>query len=101
MKIAIPEEFKDTYWDRKLYLSRISKNSFVLFTQEDRDKIEQMLDKMGGDPDRIAFNRFMLSGLVETKSVSDLLELSELFEDFSKGEVSFSLEKNTLTVSKA
>lgn len=100
MTITIPEEFKDTLWGRKLYISRKNNNSFIVFTQKEKDILDEKFSVLDKNPDNVAFNRFILANIIETKSVNDLLELPETFEDFSKGNVSFSLESNSVLVSK-
>lgn len=99
MMIKLPEEFKDNYWDRKLCIIRKSSNSFLIYDCEVKESISKRITK-SASPDSLAFNRFILSGIFETRSANDLLELPEAFEDFSKCETSFSTEKNSILVSK-
>jgi hypothetical protein len=41
----------------------------------------------------------MMSGIIKTKSVNNLLELPESFKDFSERKVSFSFEGKSILVS--
>ena len=100
MKIIIPENLKDNYWDSVLYISRKNKDSFIIFTEEEKGVIDTKLKELDKNSDTSAFNRFMLAGIIETKSVGNLLDLPEAFKDFSKVEVSFSFERSSVLVSK-
>jgi hypothetical protein len=99
MKIAIPEEFKGTYWDRKLCVARNSNDTFLIYDYGIKEKLNKMISK-DKDPKYDAFNRFMLANIFETKSVNNLLELPEGFEDFSDREVSFVAEEYRVSVTK-
>lgn len=96
----LPVELENTHWGRKLYLTKKNKNSFVIFTKEEKDKLDKKFSELDKNPDNVAFNRFILSGIVETKSVNALLELPVAFEDFYDCEVSFLAEGYSVSVTK-
>lgn len=99
MKIIIPEEFKNIYWNQILYTARKNKDSFVIFTQEEKNFLDKQFTEIDEDPNKVSFNRFMMSGIIKTKSVNNLLELPESFKDFSERKVSFSFEGKSILVS--
>lgn len=99
MKIIIPEEFKNIYWNQILYTARKNKDSFVIFTQEEKNFLDKQFTEIDEDPNKVSFNRFMMSGIIKTKSVNNLLELPESFKDFSERKVSFSFEGKSVLVS--
>jgi hypothetical protein len=101
MKIVIPENLKNNYWDRVLYLSGKNKDSFLVLTEEEKSFLDKKLKELDKNPDSSAFNRFILAGIIRTKSVNNVLELPKEFEEFSKVEVSFSFERNSVLVSKS
>lgn len=100
MNIIIPHKLKDIYWDHILYISRKNKDSFIVFTEEEKKILDTKLKELDKNPDHVAFNRFILSGIIETKSVDNLLELPKGFEDFSNCEISFSLQSSSLIIGK-
>jgi hypothetical protein len=104
MTIAIPEDFKDTLWDRKLYLAKKGDNrSFLIHDHDSQERLKVSLKEMilrHKDSNSEAFNRFMLANIFETKSVNNLLELPEGFEEFSDCELTFVAEQYRVSVSK-
>lgn len=102
MKIAIPDEFKDNYWNRELCVARKSDDCFLIYNYDVKKNIKDSFEKMSKNkgPNHTAFCNFILANTFETKSVNDLLELPDGFEDFYDCELSFLAEQYRVSVSK-
>lgn len=99
-KIIIPEEYKENYWSCKLFVSRKNKDSFFIFTHEEKERLDNRLSELYKNSDNIAFNRFIMASFVEVESVDGSLELPNTLLDFSNGKNSFSFQNKCLMVSK-
>lgn len=99
MKIKIPIEYLTRYPDKKVFISRFPKDSFLFMNNNERDELVGVMNKISND-NTVGILRFFEAGIFECSINDDMVDFPECLNKFvDHKKVIFNLEKQGLLMS--
>lgn len=96
MQIELPEEYKDMFVGKSVFVSRWMDDSLMLMDKKMKEKVVENLEEIekGNDESR-EFARFLRAGITEAEYKNGIIEIPDFLSGMLKGDQrSFELDPN-------